>query len=75
MTINTIQDLRERIEKEKEELRTKAEENGIWENFGQDRIRKIEDDLNLGEVPYKVTADAQSLIDQFGEWCKTFDLG
>lgn len=40
------------IETAKEELREEARENGIWENFGQNEVRRLEDKYSEIIDPY-----------------------
>ena len=49
------------IMKKKRQLLKKAKEKGLWENFGQDEVRKLKD-----EFPDRKYA---SIINDFDNWC------
>jgi hypothetical protein len=69
-----IMDLKKEISKAKTRLIKQAKVKGISENFGQKEVRKIReayiDSIHReGNQP-----DDTGLIDQFDQWCMTFDL-
>ncbi len=49
------------IMKKKRQLLKKAKEKGLWENFGQDEVHKLED-----EFPDR---KYESIINDFDNWC------
>ncbi|MEX0597559.1 MAG: hypothetical protein WD512_13795 [Candidatus Paceibacterota bacterium] len=67
--------LRNDIKKAKKKLTNKAIKKGLWENFGQDEVRKIEDKhdkltLTYGDKEQRVMSDE---IDAFCVWCRNFN--
>jgi hypothetical protein len=66
--------LEKEIQKAKSRLIKQAKVKGISENFGQKEVRKIREAFidsihREGNQP-----DDTGLIDQFDQWCMTFDL-
>lgn len=61
------------INRAKEMLINKAEENGIYENFGQEEVRKIKDKfINLSDYSQKMN-DNRHKLDMFNEWCMSYN--
>ena len=56
------------IEKAKQRLLKRYEAKGIYENFGQDEVRKLRDKYGTDYTWQCKTAP----IDAFGNWCMNF---
>lgn len=61
------------IKKKKKELKEKAKEkNGIWENFGQKKVRELQDKKHKylkNKTGYRQARKIDKRIDKFEEWC------
>ena len=65
--------LEKEIEKVKNKLIKKAKSKGLYENFGQNEVRKLEDKhLNSSDYTDEMNKK-RNLIQSFGEWCMNFD--
>ena len=65
MSINTD------INKYKKQLILKAKKNGLYENFAQNEVRKLED--KYSEFRYKGNDEIFNKIQEFNHWCMNFD--
>ena len=75
ITMKESAKLQYEIQRAKKKLIKKAQEVGIWENFGQDEVRELEakyDDLSLryGTPQQRAMSDS---IRAFDNWCMNFD--
>lgn len=66
-----IADVHTDIEQEKNKLIAKAKRRGLYENFGQDEVRKLEDKYRDHQYKQDGVWDA---IRRFSEWAMNFDL-
>lgn len=57
------------IKKEKQKLIKKAKEKGIYENFGQKEVRKLENKYSDDEFENN---DVFKKIRSFDDWCSTY---
>jgi len=65
--------LEKEIEKVKNKLIKKAKSKGLYENFGQNEVRKLEDKhLNSSDYTDEMNKK-RNLIQSFDEWCMNFD--
>ena len=57
------------VNRYKKQLLKKAREKGLWEDFGQDKVRKLEDkyDTMGGSDDWKKNNEE---IRRFSEWCR-----
>lgn len=64
-----------RITKAKKELVTKAKKHGLWENFGQDKVRDIEDEFSDYSLNYGDSYERKlgNMIKNFYRWCINFN--
>ena len=53
----------------KERLIRKAKSKGLWENFGQEEVRVLED--TYSEYQY-TNLGVWEMIREFDEWCQTY---
>ena len=58
------------VDKARKRLINKAIKKGMWENFGQKEVRKLED-----KWEHQRYTDQFKIIDEFNTWCMDFDLG
>ena len=57
----------------KNSLRKKVEKNGLYENFGQKEIQKLEDKfINISDYSNEMNSK-RALINNFNNWCMTFE--
>lgn len=61
--------LREDIQKAKEELKEKARREGMWENFGQKKVRELKGKYDYAAYGF---TEMNRLIDRFEEWCMNY---
>lgn len=62
------------IEKQKAKLRVKANRYGLYENFGQDEVRKISEKfIDSSNYSEKMNQNRRTLA-SFDEWCMTYDI-
>jgi len=62
------------IKQAKKKLIKKAKTRGIYENFGQEEVRKLNEDYtSLGFHPEEI--EAYNLILDFEKWCMNFTIG
>lgn len=75
-SVDVIQEVQKMIEIFKAKLITKAKKSGLWENFGQDEVRKVKSYLEKLTVSYVSEAwkIGMKKIDEFDNWCQNFDL-
>jgi hypothetical protein len=68
--------LEKAIQKEKQKLINKAKKKGLYENFGQKEVSKLEDTFNYRQLVYGTPEerDQADLIRLFSNWCSHFDL-
>jgi len=64
-----MENLRKDITKAKEELKNKAEKKGMWENFGQKKIRELKGKYNYAAYGF---TEMNRLIDLFEDWCMNY---
>jgi len=61
------------IKKYKNQLIKKARIKGLWENFGQNKVRKLEEKYNYNgyanQWSDKKELDTKTQIDDFNDWC------
>lgn len=69
---NSVTALRNEITRTKKRLINRAKKYGIYENFGQDEVRRLEDKYIDISNYSKNEMTKRMLIDQFDEWCSTF---
>jgi hypothetical protein len=64
--------IRRQIRQHKQELVAEAERDGLWENFGQDRVRAMR--TQYCELRYGTPAErhAYAMIEAFDEWCMNY---
>ena len=62
------------INKAKNGLIERAKKHGIWENFGQNEVRKIQDKFKYNDLAYGSTEDRKQAqkIDEFDNWCMNY---
>ena len=77
--ITTLRQLRTLINEYKKELIAEAKEKGgVWENFGQDKVREVQDivsRLTAGndELPdYDERTAARNAAKEFNEWASAY---
>ena len=62
------------IEKEKNKLIKQAKEGGLYENFGQEVIIKLEDKhINLSDYSDEMNKK-RNLIEMFNNWCMNYTI-
>ena len=61
------------VEKAKKKLIAKAKRTGLWENFGQKEIRKLEDKYSFCRWDSS-GCEIWDNIANFNQWCMNFDL-
>lgn len=66
----SIRSMERDIEKAKNKLKKKAKQNGVWENFGQDEVRKIDD--KYGSLQTENYAEYSRLLNAFSDWCANY---
>ena len=65
--------MRKAIEKAKKTLIKKAAEKGLYENFGQKEVRKLEDKfIDISDYSYSMNAK-RSEIAGFCLWCMNYE--
>jgi hypothetical protein len=62
------------INKMKKELIEKAKKRGLYENFGQNEVRKIRDKFDDPSDYSSKMMKVRAKIDNFDEWCSTYSL-
>lgn len=64
------------IERTKKKLITRAQKKGLYENFGDKEVREIKDKYGYFELFYGSPEQRKEagLINDFDNWCMTFDL-
>jgi hypothetical protein len=64
------------ITRTKKRLVTKAQKVGLWENFGDDEVRRISDEYDKLSLQYGTQEERTMAleIDVFQRWCYNFDL-
>ena len=64
------------IKKEKQKLINKAKKKGLYENFGQKEVSRLEDTFNYQHLIYGTSEEREQadLIRLFSNWCSHFDL-
>lgn len=61
------------INKYKKALINKVKEKGLYENFGQKEVRKLEDKhLDIGSYTDEMNKN-RKLIDEFNEWAMNYN--
>lgn len=66
--------LRIEIQKEKIKLLKKVEEIGLYENFGQNEVRKLEDKhIDISDYSDEMNMK-RNIIDAFNNWCMNFSI-
>lgn len=75
ITMSTATQLRNDIKKAKRKLTNKAIKSGLWENFGQDEIMKIEYKYDKNHLSYGSNEERAMAyeIEAFERWCTNFD--
>jgi hypothetical protein len=71
METSKIIQLKKKINQIKKRLITKAQKNGLWENFGQNECQKLEDEY-FEHMIHSTTI--REMILDFNEWCSTYNL-
>lgn len=62
------------IRRAKTMLTQRAQEDGIYENFGQEEVRMIQISF-IDSSDYSIGEDHKRLLlDNFDTWCQTFNL-
>lgn len=60
------------IKHEKKKLIDKANEGGLYENFGQNEVRKLKDKfIDLSDYSPQMN-NSRELIDSFDNWCMNY---
>ena len=60
------------IKKEKQKLIKIAKTNGLYENFGQEEVRALEDKfIDISDYSPEMNKNRQ-LINQFDDWCMSY---
>ena len=67
---NIIDTIKKDIDKLKKALTKKAKSKGIYENFGQKEVRKLEDKYSDYQYKYE-DKEAWNEIRKFDYWCMT----
>jgi len=61
------------IEKAKAKLIAKCEDKGIYENFGQNEVRKLgEKYIDLSDYTDKMNSN-RAMLREFDNWCMTYN--
>jgi len=68
MDKNIYKNLKKDIDNYKKKLIKKAKENGIYENFWQEYVSKLEDKYSN----YRYTTEFKEIF-YFSEWCSTYN--
>ena len=67
--MRTQSQIRNKISTFKTQLRKKQ----IKENFGQDKVRKLQDFIgDIYEYPYQDRLDINDMVNSFSNWCANF---
>jgi hypothetical protein len=65
--------LQTEINNTKQKLINKVKRSGLYENFGQKELRKLEDKyINLGDYTDEMNENRQ-LLKNFDEWAQTYN--
>tara|TARA_B110000240_G_scaffold5790_1_gene6388 strand:+ start:930 stop:1133 length:204 start_codon:yes stop_codon:yes gene_type:complete len=64
--------LQKAIAKEQDKLINKVRTNGLYENFGQREVRKLEDRFIRSESYTDEMNNNRLLIEGFNEWCMNY---
>jgi len=71
--MRNLRNLRRAIERKRNKLIRKYEKTGLYENFGQDEVRDLEDRyIDLSSYTDEMNK-ARTLIQNFNGWCMTFN--
>ncbi len=62
------------IARTKKRLSSKADRLGLWENFGQDEVRRLENEYNSNSLCYGTPEERKMYneIREFDKWCMNF---
>lgn len=67
-----LTELANAIKKEKQKLIKIAKTSGLYENFGQDEVRALEDKfIDISDYSPEMNKNRQ-LINQFDDWCMSY---
>jgi hypothetical protein len=62
------------IEKTKQKLIEKAKKNGLYENFGQNEVRKLEDKhINSSDYTREMN-EKRLIVSRFSVWCMNYTI-
>ena len=65
--------LKQAIAKTKQRLIAKVEEKGIYENFGQNEVRKLEDKyIDISKYTDEMNENRR-ILQEFNKWCMTYN--
>ena len=70
--LQTFKKLQKEIKKNKSKLQKLLDKGIIYENFGNDEIRRLKFDFGTYDIEYNSTDErnmAFDLINQFADWC------
>lgn len=70
----TIKKLQRAIEKAKKQLIQKAKEGGLYENFGENEARELNDKFIDSSSYNKEMNEKRLLVSNFENWAMNFDL-
>lgn len=61
------------VEKTKSQLVAKVQRRGLYENFGQNEVKKLQEKfINISSYTDEMNK-ARELIQDFNEWCMTYN--
>ncbi len=69
--MGTLTDVKKDIKNYKERLVRKAKHNGLWENFGDEEVRVLEDEYHLHQFS---DDNVWKTIREFAQWCYNCDI-
>jgi hypothetical protein len=70
--MNNLIKLERKVESEKQKLILLAEQNGIYENFGQKEVRLLKDKFIDISSYSKEMNFMRDVIDNFNNWCMNY---
>jgi hypothetical protein len=73
--MKVVTKLKRDIERQKKSLIKKVEKKGIYENFGQKEIDKLQDKYIDASKYTDDMNEARRLIQEFNEWCMSYNGG
>ena len=64
--------LKAAISKSRKQLENKAKKNGIYENFGQKEVRKLEDKYINSSDYSEIMNTNRTMLQNFDTWCMNY---